>query len=67
MKLNKGQVKIGFDGDLVIIDLDTCYEIDSDCFLSKGKNTPFQGMKVYGRIEKTIKKGEIVYNLESEG
>lgn len=62
MKLNKGQIKVGCDGDLVLIDLEKEYEIDSKNFLSKGKNTPFGGMKVNGKIEKTIKSGKIVYD-----
>lgn len=64
MKLNKGQIKIGFDGDLVLVDLDKSYTVDSKSFLSKGKNTPFHGEKLYGQVEKTIKSGKITYHLE---
>lgn len=62
INLNKGQIKVGYDGDLLLIDLEKEYEIDSKNFLSKGRNTPFGGMKVYGKIEKTIKSGKIVYD-----
>lgn len=61
MGLNKGQVTVGFDGDLVLADLQTNYKIDSEKFMSKGKNTPFNGREVYGKILMTIKNGEIVY------
>ncbi|WP_374048596.1 dihydroorotase family protein [Clostridium cochlearium] len=67
MNLNRGQIKIGFSGDLVLIDLDKDYTVDSDLFISKGKNTPFQGKKLYGKVEKTIKSGEIIYDLEKGG
>lgn len=59
--VNKGQVNIGYDGDLVIVDLEREYEIRKEEFLSKGKNTPFNGIKVYGEVLTTIKGGKIVY------
>ena len=37
------------------------YEINPEEFFSKGKNTPFAGKKVFGRIDATIVDGKIVY------
>jgi len=62
--VKKGQIKIGYDGDLVLIDTSKEYEILSDNFKSKGKNTPFNGMKVYGEVLKTIKGGNVVFGKE---
>ncbi len=59
---NKGQIKIGYDGDLVLVDLEKKYEINNKEFYSKGKNSPFNGVTVWGKIIKTIKSGEIVYS-----
>lgn len=59
--MNKGKVSPGFDGDLVLVDLDKKVKIDSNKFHSKGKNTPFEGMEFYGEIEMTIKGGRILY------
>ncbi|MDF2883402.1 MAG: dihydroorotase [Clostridiaceae bacterium] len=59
---NKGQIKIGYDGDLVLINLEKKYEINNEELCSKGKNTPFNGTTVWGKIIKTIKSGEIVYS-----
>lgn len=64
--IDKGNLAPGKAADLVIADIDTEYEIDSSTFVSKGKNTPFNGMKVYGRIEKTFTDGKIVYDLYKE-
>lgn len=61
MGLNSGEVRPGFNGDLVLVDIDKEYKIDSNEFLSKGKNTPFHGQEVYGEILMTIKSGEIKY------
>ncbi|WP_410506219.1 dihydroorotase [Haloimpatiens sp. FM7315] len=60
--VNKGEIKIGFEGDLVLVNLNESYKIDSSEFLSKGKNSPFHGKNVYGKILKTFKGGELVYD-----
>lgn len=65
LKLNKGEVKIGYDGDLVLIDIDNKSKVDSENFASKGKNTPFHGIELYGTVLKTIKKGLVVYGKDS--
>jgi dihydroorotase len=62
MGVNKGEVKIGYEGDFVLVDLDSNYTVHADSFKSKGKNTPFNGMKFKGEILKTIKGGRIVYS-----
>lgn len=61
--IDRGNLAPGKTADLVIADINTEYEIDSSTFVSKGRNTPFNGMKVYGRIEKTFTGGELVYDL----
>jgi dihydroorotase len=60
---NKGQVKIGFEGDLVLVDLEKDSVISSASFLSKGKNTPFEGFEVKGEVLRTFKGGRQVYPL----
>ena len=44
-----------------IIDIAEKYQINKFEFLSKGKNTPFHGMDVYGKIIKTIHNGKTVF------
>lgn len=61
MGLNKGKLQIGYDGDLVIVDLDKAYSIDVNDFQSKGKNSPLHDYKVKGKILYTIKSGRVVY------
>ena len=62
--LKKGKIEKGYDGDVVLVDPDDEYFIDSEKFVSKGKNTPFDGRKVYGKVLLTIRKGKIVYTGE---
>ncbi|WP_026884629.1 dihydroorotase [Clostridium akagii] len=63
LKFNKGRIELGYDGDLVIVDLEKKYTVDSKSFLSKGKNTCFNGMQLYGVVLRTIKSGITVYNI----
>jgi dihydroorotase len=64
MQLNKGEVKIGYEGDLVLLDTKSKYNIDTSKFLSKGKNSPFEGSAVIGKVMCTIKAGRIVYKAK---
>lgn len=59
--IDKGTIEVGKHADLTIIDLEKEYIIDSDKFFSKGKNTPFNGMKVKGKPLYTIVEGKVVY------
>ena len=59
--LDRGQIKVGKEADIVILNLNDIYKINSNTFLSKGKNTPFDGYEVTGRVETTIVNGKIVY------
>ena len=62
----KGQLKIGFDADLTIIDLKKTEIVAKEKLLSKGKNTPFHGREVEGIPVMTIVNGQIVYKNTSE-
>ncbi|MDY6325071.1 MAG: dihydroorotase [Catonella sp.] len=57
----KGTLKEGSVADFVIADLNSEYVIDTEKFLSMGKNTPFSGMKVKGKIIATYVAGRRVY------
>ncbi len=60
--LTGGKLAEGCAADITVADLNEKYTIDSSKFLSKGKNTPFNGFEVYGKIKYTIVDGEIKYN-----
>lgn len=59
--IDKGNLAPGKVADIVIADITKEYKIDSSKFVSKGKNTPFDGKKVKGRVITTIVEGKIVY------
>ncbi|MDE5766523.1 MAG: dihydroorotase, partial [Clostridia bacterium] len=60
--LEGGEIKEGEVADLAIVDLNEKYVIDGKKFLSKGKNTPFNGYEVYGKVHATIVDGEVKYS-----
>lgn len=57
----RGSLAVGKPADVVIIDQKAEYIIDARKFDSKGKNTPFHGRKVTGKVKMTICDGQIVY------
>ncbi len=61
LKIDKGDIRVGADADLAIVNLEEEYVINPDEFLSKSKNSPFKGFKVSGRVKYTICGGKIVY------
>lgn len=61
-----GDLSVGMPADITIADMDSEYTIDKNTFVSKGKNTPFHGAKVKGRVFYTIVGGEVVYEYKEE-
>ncbi len=61
LRLQKGRLSIGSDADLTIFDPNETWVIDPEQFASKGRNTPFSGMEVQGRVKYTIVSGKVIY------
>lgn len=66
LNINKGKIYIGSIADLTVIDLHRDFEVNKYEFVSKGKNTPFHGKRLWGEIIMTISEGNIVYRKEDE-
>lgn len=49
------------NNDFSIWDLEEEITVDPDEFLSKGKSTPFEGMRLYGKNYLTVCNGKVVY------
>ena len=58
----RGTLREGAEADVVIIDPKEAYRIDAAKFVSRGRNTPFDGREVKGRVKTTICGGTIVYS-----
>lgn len=55
----KGTLKEGADADLVLIDLKKKFIVRASEFVSKGKNTPFEGLELRGAPVVTVCRGKI--------
>ena len=61
LNLPCGTLQEGHPADVVIADIKHPYTIHKADFVSKGKNTPFEGKEVKGKILYTICDGKVVY------
>lgn len=59
MGLSKGTLQKGADADIVIVDAGRDLTVNTDNFLSMGKNSPFNGWKLKGFVRKTISMGKV--------
>ena len=57
-------IEIGKIANFTAFDLRECYNIDSSEFLSMGKSSPFEGMKVWGKCRMTVANGKVAYDSE---
>jgi dihydroorotase len=58
---DRGRILPGRRADLIIVDTESPRQVVPREFRSRGKNSPFEGLTLYGRILKTIHRGRIVY------
>jgi dihydroorotase len=61
-KLPYGTLQVGASADITLLDLDHCFEVKAEDIVSKSKNSPFIGRKLFGHAKLTILEGKIVYN-----
>jgi dihydroorotase len=62
INIDKGTLKEGKDGDVVVVDMEAAFTVETETFLSKGKNTPFLGWQLRGLPVLTINRGRVTYD-----
>jgi allantoinase len=58
----KGAIEIGRDADLVIWDPDATVTVDAATLYHRHPITPYHGARLYGRVQTTLLRGEIVFD-----
>lgn len=61
LNLGGGKIEEGGAADLTIADLNEEFVVDSAKFVSKGKNTPFNGRRLSGVVKYTLVDGDVKY------
>jgi dihydroorotase len=59
--VESGRIQPGAPADLVLFDPDQAWRISSGSLHSQGKNTPFVGYELAGRVHTTIVAGSVVF------
>ena len=57
-----GSLKPGANADVTIFDPDSEWTVDTERFVSKGKNSPLHGQTLKGKVVMTLVGGEVVYS-----
>ena len=63
LRLPGGTLREGSFADIVLFDPNLEWTVDAQQLHSKSRNTPFDKMKLTGRVVKTILGGKVVYEL----
>jgi dihydroorotase len=59
----RGFILPGFRADLVIADIHKKWKVDPGAFKSRGKNSAFTGMDLWGKIVMTLRGGRIIFQI----
>lgn len=63
LRLDRGTLSVGAPGDVTLLNPEMEWVVDKEKFLSKGRNTPFDGWKLRGRAVRTVVGGRTVWEL----
>ncbi|MDR2245640.1 MAG: dihydroorotase [Treponema sp.] len=58
---SRGRIAPGFRADILILDPDASWTVEPAAFRSRGKNVPFAGRVLAGRVLMTLHEGRVVY------
>jgi len=59
--IDKGCIDVGKCADIAVVNVSESFRIDAGSFVSKGRNTPFDGMEARGKVVATVVDGKVVY------
>lgn len=56
-----GNLTVNSDADICIFDANEYWKINANALKSQGKNTPFTGLEMAGKVKTTLVHGQVVY------
>jgi len=59
--LDAGHLSVGAAADVCVFDPEMYWKVEPAALKSQGKNTPFTGLEVQGRVRYTLVDGQVVY------
>ena len=62
--LNNGSLSVGQAADLCLFDPQRYWKVEPRSLKSSGKNTPYQGVELRGKVRATLVDGHIVYEAD---
>jgi len=65
LNINAGHLSVGANADVTIFDPLYDWLLSADDFQSQGKNSPFLGWSLQGRVTHTLLGGRLVYQLDT--
>jgi dihydroorotase len=61
LSINAGKLTQGASADICIFDPDRYWRVEASALKSQGKNTPFIGLEIKGKVRYTLVEGQVVY------
>ncbi|MEQ1776162.1 MAG: dihydroorotase [Burkholderiales bacterium] len=62
--IDAGHLSAGADADVCVFDAERYWKVEPASLLSQGKNTPFSGFELKGRVTHTLVGGQIAYEAK---
>ena len=59
--IDAGKIEVGAPADIVLADPEEEWTVDENRLHGKSKNTPFKGLRLSGKVKKTILNGKIIF------
>lgn len=62
--IDAGHLSVGADADVCVFDAERYWKVEPSSLLSQGKNTPYSGLELKGRVTHTLVGGQVAYEAK---
>ncbi len=64
LNIDAGHLSAGSTADICVFDPERCWKVEPAALKSQGKNTPYLGLELKGKVRQTLVEGLIVYEAK---